>query len=200
MSGRDTADTVSTDWSPPTRSSGNGKKPPARSRPSELVDAAAGGQEAPAGGDDPQAPDLAPGRADLTWLPGLLRPVPGGRGRRRSTRWPTCPGPRICRSRRPAVEYSDGTPMAKIGTENRTIVPLSQVPDSMRWARALDRGPQLLLRARLLDHRLAAGGADRPHRRRHPGRLGHHPAVREERLPLLASRRSAARSKSWRSR
>ena len=24
--------------------------------------------------------------------------------------------------------------MAKIGTENRTIVPLSQVPDSMKWA------------------------------------------------------------------
>ncbi len=32
------------------------------------------------------------------------------------------------------VEYADGTQLAKIGTENRTIVPLSQVPDSMKWA------------------------------------------------------------------
>ena len=32
------------------------------------------------------------------------------------------------------IFYADGTPMAKIGTENRTNVPLSQVPMSMRWA------------------------------------------------------------------
>jgi membrane peptidoglycan carboxypeptidase len=32
------------------------------------------------------------------------------------------------------VYYADGSPLAKIGTENRTIVPLSQVPDSLRWA------------------------------------------------------------------
>jgi membrane peptidoglycan carboxypeptidase len=32
------------------------------------------------------------------------------------------------------IFYADGTPMAKIGTENRTNVPLSQVPLSMRWA------------------------------------------------------------------
>jgi membrane peptidoglycan carboxypeptidase len=32
------------------------------------------------------------------------------------------------------IYYADGSLMAKIGTENRTIVPLSQVPDSMKWA------------------------------------------------------------------
>ncbi len=32
------------------------------------------------------------------------------------------------------IDYADGSLMAKIGTENRTIVPLSQVPDSMKWA------------------------------------------------------------------
>jgi membrane peptidoglycan carboxypeptidase len=32
------------------------------------------------------------------------------------------------------IYYADGSEMAKIGTQNRTIVPLSQVPESMRWA------------------------------------------------------------------
>ena len=49
--------------------------------------------------------------------------------------------------------------------------------------RARRRGPQLLQRARRLDHRHDPRRAQRSHRRRHPGRLGHHPAVREERLP-----------------
>src|SRR5580692_7519706 len=40
------------------------------------------------------------------------------------------------------IEYADGSTMATIGTENRTIVPLSQVPDQVRWAvlAAEDRG------------------------------------------------------------
>ncbi len=40
------------------------------------------------------------------------------------------------------LEYSDGTPMARVGDLNRTIVPLSRVPDDVRWAvlAAEDRG------------------------------------------------------------
>jgi len=32
------------------------------------------------------------------------------------------------------IEYADGSPMARIGTVDRTIVPLSQVPETVRWA------------------------------------------------------------------
>ncbi len=32
------------------------------------------------------------------------------------------------------VEYNDGSVMARVGTVDRTVVPLSQVPESVRWA------------------------------------------------------------------
>jgi membrane peptidoglycan carboxypeptidase len=40
------------------------------------------------------------------------------------------------------IEYADGSVMARVGTQNRTIVKLKQVPDTVRWAvlAAEDRG------------------------------------------------------------
>ena len=83
------------------------------------------------------------------------------------------------------MQYADGSTMATIdGGENRIIVPLSKVPVHVRDAvlAAEDRGfysePGVSIkgsvRAAVNDVR---GGR--------PGRLDHHPAVREERLPQL---------------
>ena len=100
-----------------------------------------------------------------------------------STRSATSRARRRCRCRR---SRRSSTPTARrwrsIGTVNRTIVRLDKVPEAGALGRPRRRGPQLLQRARRLDHRHAARGVERPHRRRHAGRLGHHAAVREERL------------------
>ncbi len=46
------------------------------------------------------------------------------------------------------IEYSDGSVLAKIGIQNRTIVSIDQVPEQVRWDVARRRGPELLQRAR----------------------------------------------------
>ena len=63
------------------------------------------------------------------------------------------------------ILYSDGTVMARIGTVDRVIVQLNQVPEAGQVGRPGRRGPQLLQRAGRLDHRHAARRAQRPHRR-----------------------------------
>ena len=52
------------------------------------------------------------------------------------------------------------------------------------------RGPQLLFQPRLLVHRLRTRDQEQHLRRRHPGRLDDHPAVRQERVGRSAARRN----------
>ena len=147
----------------------------------------AGGQEAPAGRDEPRASGSCAGSAcSRTWLLGLLAVL--------ITVLAVAvysvahvPSPEELQTNQTAiVQYADGSTMATIdGGENRTIVALSKVPVHVRDAviAAEDRGfysePGISIRGTL-----RAGGQRHPGRF-HPGRLDHHPAVRQERLPQL---------------
>ena len=85
------------------------------------------------------------------------------------------------------VQYSDGSTLARIGTTNRIPVLLAKVPKQVHWAvlAAEDRNfysePGVSIKGTL---RAALNDLTR---RRHPGRFGHHPAVRQERLPQLVA-------------
>ena len=85
------------------------------------------------------------------------------------------------------VEYSDGSTMARIGSSRPDHRSADQGAGIRALGRARRRGPQLLLRARCLDHRHPARGPERRDRRQHPGRFRDHPAVRQERLSQLGA-------------
>ena len=81
------------------------------------------------------------------------------------------------------IEYSDGSTLADYGSVDRTIVPLSQVNDSVKWAvlAAEDRNfysePGVSVKGTVRAVLSDLTGGD------HPGRFGYHSAVRQERLP-----------------
>ena len=85
---------------------------------------------------------------------------------------------------------SDGWELAKIVPPEGNRERHQPRPDAGACAPGGDRGrgPKLLLQPRLLVHRLRAGGEEQHLRRRHPGRLDHHPAVRQERVGRLTTR------------
>ena len=82
------------------------------------------------------------------------------------------------------IEYSDGSTLAPDRhRQPHDRARSTRCPSTVRWAvlAAEDRGFYSEPGVSITRH--AARRAVRPHRRRHPGRLGHHPAVRQERLP-----------------
>ena len=84
---------------------------------------------------------------------------------------------------RSVVRAADGSVLAVLhGDQDRTVVPLSAVPMTVRDAVLADRGRPLLRPRRPRPARHRPGGGRRPGQRPHPpGRQRPHPAVRQER-------------------
>jgi membrane peptidoglycan carboxypeptidase len=84
------------------------------------------------------------------------------------------------------VLYSDGSEMGRVGDQNRILTTVDKVPADVREAvlAAEDRG--FYTEPGISPRGIAGAVHQRARRRRDPaGRLDHHPAVRQERLPDL---------------
>ena len=91
------------------------------------------------------------------------------------------------------VTYRDGkTVILKIGSVNRTNVPLSAVSLDAQHAVLAAEDKNFYSESGISCDRHPAGAVGRRPRARRPGRLDHHPAVREERVPLVGSAPSPA--------
>ena len=83
------------------------------------------------------------------------------------------------------VYFDDGkTEIGRFGEQNRIIIPLDQVPDHVQKAVIAAEDRSFYENKGISPTGIARAFWTNVTRRRHPGRLDDHPAVREERLPL----------------